>query len=671
MKYRLLLTLLAMAMVPAYAQVSGTGKVAATPGTTAASGSTLPLEAQSGISAVLGRDDSSYEITSRAGSFEAANPPQQLSAEFKPGSVRIHTGDADLGMSLLAYGYGDTLQSVPGAVPHASLNRVEYRRGSLTEWYVNGPAGLEQGFTLDAPPAQKRTGPLTIALALSGGLAAAPQQSGGELTLKDRNKTDRLHYAGLNSYDATGKQLRTWMEVRGGQLRLKVEDTGAVYPVVVDPWLYAKKVLAADGQAYDYFGNSVSVSSDGSMVVIGAFQATVNSNYEQGAVYVFVKPKAGWKKLSKFTAKLTASDGAAGDSFGTSVAISADAKTIVVGAPTATIGSNSEQGAVYVYVRPPTGPWKTTDQFTAKLTAADGNANDWLGWSVSYNGSAVVAGADQATVGSNVYQGAAYVFVKPKGGWTSGTQNAKLTSSDGAALDQFGYCVSNSSSSTGNTVVIGAIDATVGVNEQQGAAYVFVEPKGGWTGTLNENAKLTAKAGFPADQFGSSAVISSDAATIAVGAEGANVAGNAEQGAVYVFAEPTGGWTGPLNETAELTASDGNQEDYFGFSVAMNSLAKTIVVGAPFAPFIGGSPGGGRAYVYAKPKTGGWVTTSTFTQELKASDGRIGAEFGNAVGIASHTLVVGAFATCNPVDCYPKHCTSKVYQGASYIWGLP
>jgi trimeric autotransporter adhesin len=674
MKYRFLLMLLALAMVPAYAQVSvngtGSGKAvaASADNEVAANGATLPVEARTAISAAVGQDDHSYEITSRAGAFAAENKPQQLSATFKAGRVQIRTGDADFGMALLSYGYGNALRAVPGAVPHASLNRMEYRRGSLTEWYVNGPAGLEQGFTLAQPPTRKRSGPLTIALALSGDLAAAPEQSGSELTLKDRTRTERLRYAGLVSYDATGKQLPTSMEIRGGQLRLKVEDAGAVYPLVVDPWVYAAELTASDGKAYNFFGNSVSVSVDGKTVAIGAFQSAENDNGEEGSVYVFVKPKTGWKNTSTFTAKLTNVNGGAGDCFGTSVAVSANAETIVAGAPGTTIGSNLQQGAVYVYVEPATGGWVTTDQPAAQLTAVNGNAGDWLGFSVAFRGSTVVAGAPNVTVGSNQFQGAAYVFVEPTGGWTSGTENAELFSQDGEALDQFGYAVDNSN----NVIVVGADQATVSGKTQAGAAYVFVEPTGGWSGSLYESAKLTAESGLSEDLFGSSVVISSDSTTIGVGAEAANVEGDAGQGAAYVFVEPSGGWTGSLNETAELTASDGLQEDNFGASIAMNFTATTIVVGANLAPNGIKGPGAGKAYIYAKPKTGGWVTTSTYTQELKPSNGRVGDQIGFSVAVNSNTLVVGAMGTCIPTSCLDnKTHHSNVYQGSSYIWNLP
>src|SRR5207247_699415 len=119
----------------------------------------------------------------------------------------------------------------------------------------------------------------------------------------------------------------------------------------------------------------------------------------------FVKPTTGWANATE-TAKLTASDGAARDFFGESVAISPD--TIVVGADSATVGSNLHQGAAYVFVKPATG-WTTATQ-TAKLTASDGATDDDLGFSVAVSGDTVVAGAPGVNEGANSFHGAAYVF---------------------------------------------------------------------------------------------------------------------------------------------------------------------------------------------------------------------------------------------------------------------
>jgi hypothetical protein len=222
---------------------------------------------------------------------------------------------------------------------------------------------------------------------------------------------------------------------------------------------------------------------------------------------VFVKPGSGWTTTSTFTAKLTASDGAALDEFGTSVAVSGD--TVVVGAPFDRIGGNKDQGSAYVFVKPGSG-WTTTSTFTAKLTASDGAGGDRFGSSVAVSGDTVVVGAPRADIGVPAdNRGAAYVFVKPSGGWSNMTETAKLTASDGAVDDQFGYSVAIS----GDTVVVGAPLAEIGSNTNQGAAYVFVKPSAGWS-DMTETAKLTASDGAADDYFGFSVAISGDTVVV-------------------------------------------------------------------------------------------------------------------------------------------------------------
>jgi hypothetical protein len=80
---------------------------------------------------------------------------------------------------LRGYGYSGTLRGAGAVTPDASGNRVEYHRGALTEWYVNGPLGLEQGFTLAQPPGGRTANPLTLAFALSGQLSASVDPARG------------------------------------------------------------------------------------------------------------------------------------------------------------------------------------------------------------------------------------------------------------------------------------------------------------------------------------------------------------------------------------------------------------------------------------------------------------------------------------------------------------
>jgi trimeric autotransporter adhesin len=663
MKYRIAITLLTVATAVAYAQVAGSEKgltagshvsMAQSPAT-ASGASSLPAAARAGISAALGREDRSYEIARHGGELTATNPEHELSAVFKAGGVNIRTGKADLGMTMLSYGYGERMRSVGPAVPQASANRVEYKRGGLTEWYENGPLGMEQGFTLAEPPAQKRAGALTIALALSGDYTASADQEGSQLTLKGHNQQETLLYGGLNSYDANGKDLKTWLEVHGKQVELKVEDAGAVYPVVVDPWVQVARLTVSNGAKYDFLGNSISVNQTGLVIVVGASQKTVGSNEEQGAVYVFVRPTKGWATTTHYEAELTNASGQAGDNFGASVAVSSTATTIVIGAPQVTVNGNSYQGAVYVFARPAKG-WASSSSPTATLTASNGAASDFLGSAVAFDGVSAVAGAWGHTVGSNQYQGEAYVYTAPKTGWVSGTETAQLTSSDGEALDMFGYSVS----AYNGTAVIGAPQANVNGNIAEGAAYVFVAPSTGWV-DATDNVKLIEETGFSEDLFGFSVAISSDTTTAVVGAEGANVDQNEGQGAAYVFVKPSSGWSnGPLDPTAELTASDGLQEDYFGAAVSINYNNTTIAVGAPFAPYSNLGPGPGKVYTYAKP-SGGWATTSTYAQELVVQGGKPGAEYGISVGTNTNTLAVGAI--CATISGHTD-------QGAVFVAGV-
>jgi hypothetical protein len=141
--------------------------------------------------------------------------------------------------------------------------------------------------------------------------------------------------------------------------------------------------------------------------VAGAPGDDVGANVDQGSAYVFQKPAAGWASGTE-TANLTASDGAAGDQLGRSVAVAGD--TVVAGAPLDAVGANAGQGSAYVFQKPAAG-WAGTVNEAAKLTASDGAPFDELGFSVAVAGDTVVAGVPGDDVGANVNQGSAYVFV--------------------------------------------------------------------------------------------------------------------------------------------------------------------------------------------------------------------------------------------------------------------
>src|SRR5262249_47332901 len=148
-------------------------------------------------------------------------------------------------------GHGRTLRPVAASVPSAAANRVVYRRGSLTGWDGNRPFWLEQGFTLAEPPAQHRC-PVTLARRVDTPPALDVSAEGARFGAS-------LRYRGLVAYDARGRRLPAHMELRGGPLRLVVDDTRARYPVTVDPFVQQAVLEASHGGAGDNFGLAVAV----------------------------------------------------------------------------------------------------------------------------------------------------------------------------------------------------------------------------------------------------------------------------------------------------------------------------------------------------------------------------------------------------------------------------
>jgi FG-GAP repeat/RTX calcium-binding nonapeptide repeat (4 copies) len=576
--------------------------------------SSLPLSAQAAISSALGRDQKAYHAQARGNGFEAGNPQHALSAAFTPEGVQIQSGAARFRLRFQGHGYGDATAKAGAVAPQASSNRVEYQHGDLTEWWVNGPLGLEQGFTLNRAP-ERGQGPLTIALTLSGDLSAALEPDRKSLTLSRSDGSTPLRYAGLVANDAMGRALPAWFELDGTRLALRVDDTGARYPVIVDPFVQQAKLTASDALANDFFGYSIAV--DGDTVVVGAPFDDAGTKVDSGVAYVFVKPATGWATTATVSATLDANTAKQpGDLFGQSVAVHGD--TIVVGAPLEDSPPGSNQGAAYVFTKP-AGGWSGTPTQSAKLRASDRAVADQFATSVALNGDTVVVGA----VGDDSARGSVYVFVKPAGGWSGNmSQNAKLIAFDGLAGDSLGSSVAVS----GDTILTGAHLDDIGVNIDVGSAYVFFEPVGGWSGSLSEIAKLAASDGVAAYHFGQSLAMSGSTAVIGAA------------GSAYVFVEPAGGWSGSLFENAKLTASDGVATDNFGHSVAASGDA--IVVGA-YQDQIGTNVSQGSAYVFRKP-AGGWSGDLVEETKLTASDGAANDDFGFSVAVSGPAVVLGA-----------------------------
>jgi hypothetical protein len=215
-------------------------------------------------------------------------------------------------------------------------------------------------------------------------------------------------------------------------------------------WSQQAKLTASDGNSYDEFGYSVSISGD--YAIVGAHFDDANLIYS-GSAYIFKLDGTSWSQQ----AKLTASDGSVNDCFGESVSISGD--YAIVGACGDDDNGNSA-GSAYIFKR----DGENWSQQT-KLMALDGAAYDSFGISLSISGDYAIVGA-RGDDDNGDSAGSAYIFKRDGETWS---QQAKLTASDGAAEDLFGLSVSIS----GDYAVVGAkCDDDNGTDELEPAGQI-------------------------------------------------------------------------------------------------------------------------------------------------------------------------------------------------------
>lgn len=375
-------------------------------------------------------------------------------------------------------------------------------------------------------------------------------------------------------------------------------DAGAAYiyqfQPVTNAWIQTKQI-AVDGNTGFRYGFAVAVS--------GNMAAVSSPDNGAGAVYVYhyVPFDNAWYS----TSKLTPSDGVAGDSFGYDIAISGP--TIAVGSP----GNDqlaADAGAVYVYHHSPiTNAW-----VEKKITASDGAASEQFGFSVAVSANNLVAGSPQDDE-KGALSGSAYFFQLRTSDHTW-VEIKKLLTNDGAANYKLGYQVAISDSI--------AVAGAIGANSNAGAIYTFPALAGSMA--PGSQSKKTSPILTPGDSYGISVSISGN--TAIVGASNNDVNGlNAGRAFIYQFDPSTSTWTEILTE-----ASDGFTNDQFGTSVAISG--NTAVVGAP------GDDGHGSAYIYHYISgSGTWSQT-----KVTASDKAAGDKFGSSVDVSDYNVIIGA-----------------------------
>jgi trimeric autotransporter adhesin len=490
----------------------------------------------------------------------------------------------------------------------------------------------------------------------------------------------------------------------GGFAQLLSERRGASFTGTPKAVTYIK---ASNTKKESQFGYAIALSGDGNTLAVGArFEASAASGIDgnqsdksapgAGAVYVFSRRGKAWSQQ----AYIKASNAGADNQFGSALALSNDGDTLAVGSlfeDSAATGINGDQGdnsaensgAVYVFNRN-----GTTWSQQAYVKASNTKADDQFGYSLALSGDgntlAVGAvGEDSSATGIDGNQadqsvdaaGAVYVFTRSGKVWS---QQAYVKGEITGSGFMFGYSVGLNAD--GNTLTVGAYDETKnkGVNEGEGAVYVFSRSGKRWS----QQAHLEASNAERGDSLGCSIAISADGNTIAAGAfdEDSLLTGvqpadagahdrstDTSAGAAYVFVRNGSTWT----QQAFIKASNARKYAQFGWALALSRDGNTLAVGAHLegsgAKGVNGNqaddsaPEAGAVYLLTRSGNN-WAQQAY----LKASNTRPSSEFGISVALDTRgaVLAVGAhFESSSAMGINGNQADQRAKNaGAAYVY---
>jgi hypothetical protein len=432
----------------------------------------LPVATQQAISSAIGQEQSAYDAKPGMADVSLANPASGFTTDVQEAELTAAGGAAyaDFGDAVAISGNTMVVGASGGAVLTNSSGAAYVFTESGDTWTQMGPA-----LTSTGGPASGNFGSSvaisgnTIVVGADGtnnseGSAYVFTESAGAWS-----QVATLTANGGAQYDQFGISVAIdgGTIVVGADRATTTQNGNSIFPTYGpgaayvftgsgSSWSESAELTGSGVSAVEQFG--VSVAIDGGTIVVGADTSTVNGNTGEGVAFVYLGAGSNWN----LNGRLEANDGASNANFGQSVSISGD--TIVVGAGNANGGAGAAYVFDYEFIEPdPAGniyEWVQADELTG--------SEKYFGSSVAISDDTIVVGAEGDFLNpSSLTTG--YVFTLSLSGWS---QAAALTAAFGVPLDGFASAVAID----GTTIVIGAPDTTVGTNDQQGAAYVFGTP---------------------------------------------------------------------------------------------------------------------------------------------------------------------------------------------------
>jgi hypothetical protein len=483
-------------------------------------------------------------------------------------------------------------------------DRTSYDYGPVTAWY-RAPQrnSLEEGFTIGQRPSGSGS---QVTLAVSSGGNVVPATTGAHSLVLRAGGTKAFTDTGLQVVDARGRVLPSHFAVSGRSITIAFDDAGAAYPVTVDPWVQGAS-LAPTGPAAT-FGTSVAVSADGNTALVGDPAGGVNITGEATIYYL----NAGtW---SAGTALLPPDNAVR---FGTTVALSANGSTALVGDPNVlTADLTTTTGAAYVYTLSG-DTWSPPNELAVPATAGG------LGSSVSLSGDGLTAlVGDPADTGG---VGASWVYTDNLGTWSPSP--VSLTPPATAGVFGTSVALSQNTTTTAGTAIVGDPGGgNPGLGTGPGAVTVYTLSGGLWTAGVSPNSGTISHS----VAFGSAVAI--DAAGTHL-IEGDPSGGATGKGASSIWGFSAGAWHATIltDTTAQL----------FGTSVSITFTASGTIA-AVGDPGNGITPGNVRVYtagtgITFKTPTGALSYGTSVALDAAGTELIIGDPNGTATGQASPT----------------------------------